>query len=1062
MAESNGILNPELLAQVDTLMKRIAERQRNNLDATLDIKKAQELLNGDMTTYSKLLSKAEQAMLSLSKRITGIGRLTDELESGAALWVKHLNEVSGEAGAVNEAFLRMAKRVADVTEEEELQKAALTNVKALLKENTKQGGYFAAKSREIREQEKKILLEITHQVNQKEDLAKSQIRLKTLEQDIAKASKDQSAEGVKNLQVKTKELEIEQEKVEALKKAVEFSAEMTREASKNLDIKEREAAALEEISKLSEDIRSTTEKSGGVGGFLKGAGDIKSMFKGMLQASPEELEKKKASFGALKAAGEAGQLGKASGLAKVAGGLGEGIAGSLTKLNPYVAIATAIVEAIGMAMDYIKKQDTFKKKFTNAFVEMAGPVFDGDAMSKESDKFNTAIFDVKNNQKLGVTADEWGAMFKAMTSTGVSLQSIIKTYGTVDNAQNSLRSSTLKLGMSLEEGGKVEAEWAASQRSSADQMASDFDALAQGAKQAGMRGEYFTNVVNQSILALGNYGKFVATASAAMAGFTKSGANTQKAAEGAEKGLMGLFTGDFQKKFTLMQLAGTGKGGVNIDKLWGEETASKQKQLAGMKGSERTPEYQLLERQISQMEDVAKMQDKGMRGAAMAAWGQYLTSSAGKIVNGVLKSMSSYDKNQSYTQNAAVLMQTGQIPQEVYEAIANEEALSNKHMEHISKALTGNSGEGLKAFLRSDRYLSILKKGSSASLDDRKELTGAIESLGADEDTKASLLNMMENPAALSKLMEGFKSSGTIDKKEVTGAAVDSVMDPNNRLGTEQVKNTEKQISAMTDLVKRSKINDDALQWMTASSGPMEVAAKFLSMIYDVTASILEGLSFLPGFNRVPTATEERMNQDKKSSNKDLKDLANNQEIAKTATKYGLPLLFAGLGGALGSVVPVLGTAVGASLGATLGYALSGPVVKEIGKSQDASYEQNRAEITGVPYKQGKYAGGIVGYAGGTPSASPFTSNHPGGTDTINAKLTPGEMVLTMGQQTRLWNILNGYNPTLLNMSESTRSPENANSYNVSIYVSGVTGSEVATEIDKRLKDLSYKGTAAA
>lgn len=266
----------------------------------------------------------------------------------------------------------------------------------------------------------------------------------------------------------------------------------------------------------------------------------------------------------------------ARGMSKLGGSLSllSKALGMLGKMNWIFALVSALTGLIKAASNAEKKLTEMNRTFLN----LAGPTAGMRNVPKEMEAFNSAIYDLQRNLRLGVKSKDIQEMFGAMASAGMSLQGVKQNVGDYGKAIYEARTLSLEFGTSMQDMGKMIADAMMNLRNSLDDVGKSFRAMAFDASKAGIASGKFYQIIEGATSGLAFFGNFMENASSMLRSFTKAGEIGLKDAQDAVTGIMKGFEGiDWRKGIKLLNVMG--KEGMQIFQGMAQEGAAEIQEL---------------------------------------------------------------------------------------------------------------------------------------------------------------------------------------------------------------------------------------------------------------------------------------------------------------------------------------------------------------------------------------------------------------------------------------------------------------------------------------------------
>lgn len=259
------------------------------------------------------------------------------------------------------------------------------------------------------------------------------------------------------------------------------------------------------------------------------------------------------------AASAAGKRGKAAGLARAAQGMGvlsKGIGKLMKALGPIGLILQAASALAGLIKG-IANLEEFLTDLNKKFLQMAGPTAGLRDIPGAMDEFNSAVFNLQRNLKLGIKARDIQELFGAMAGAGLTLQGVQQNVSDYGQAIYEARQLSLELGVSMSETGKMMADQMLNVRSSLDEVSEGFRRIAFDAARAGVSADKFWQAIQSSASELSYFGDFIKSTSSLLTSFLRGAELGFRDAEKATKDLVGAFAGiDYRKGLRLMAVMG--------------------------------------------------------------------------------------------------------------------------------------------------------------------------------------------------------------------------------------------------------------------------------------------------------------------------------------------------------------------------------------------------------------------------------------------------------------------------------------------------------------------------
>lgn len=815
----------EGLGGINSLARDLARGVDNG---TASLEKFNRLVvanKGDLAATLKTVMAMNSQIKAGHQNWSAVARVAEELKDGSAAWVTNLKNITGGTRDLGSAFKKLAAETGEVADNANKHLEAVDKIKDLLKETVKQGSAYGKRLKDIEKQEASILKELTEYGEKQKDVAKIKEEMTANQKKLIDLQKDSSGETAEQRTMLEEMLKVDEDRLKQAEEHLGISAEMAKNYVEQLDHLKSQREEAERIQKAMAEWEVAGKN--GLAGVAKHA---KGLFSGLTKASPQELKDRQARFKELGAMGKT--RGGAGGAAmQAAGGVGQAATGMLMKAALPMAIAGAVVSVLKQVIGFIFASDELVKKYNKGFQELTGAVFDGAQFKKQAKVYGDTIHDAERNWGLGVLASEWEGMYKAMSSGGRSINNYTNSLKDMGKVQRTVRSASLMMGMSLEDGGRIMQEMSQEFSSPIEKIAEEFNKVAGSAKHAGLQAGHFLNIVNQSTLSLAAYGKFTEVAAGALLKFTKSQAVGDKTAAAAEGQMMSFFGDDMAQNMGKLGLAQS--GGFNIKEAWEAEIGKREEQLS--KTTVGSDEWKRLRADIATMTNVRNAENPEM---AMAQNAKFLSGQVGDVIKGI---MSTYGVKGGINLAERGALLKDQIPPELLITLTKTQSQLIAGLKDVKSSLSaGTAGsDELKEFLSSGEVGKLLDKGG---LDSYEKLYKMLDSMkGVKAESRESIKQLMDSPEQMKKLMKHVQAGGSLTESYMADLALEAATSTQGPKMSTKVTEQAAQIDAVTELSKRAKISEEAAKWALAQSSPMQSMVALLQ-------GILEGVNKIVGY----------------------------------------------------------------------------------------------------------------------------------------------------------------------------------------------------------------------
>ena len=1050
------------------LNKSVSEAVRSAEQGVLTATKFQKIIQDAKGDYSAIVTSiiaADKEMKKGAATWTTVGNIAKQIGEESAEWVTHYKNAAGGVKGMSIAMKKLAESAGDAADKQQTHEDSVKNVMMLLKASVGQSSRYGVQLKAIEKQEKEILATMSAHGESAKKLQEAKSELAEIDKKIRDLGADQTAEGQKTLDVLAKQRDATAGLVAEQSQSVVMADEQKKAFYEQLNALEKQREEVKELAKNAEEYKNS---------MTGAASSAMGLFKGMLKASPKELRDKQSKFKAISedaktmGAGK-GAVGKAA--AGALGGLadmGGAISGLLMKLNLPMMIAQAVIAAFDMAIDFIYKNDAIVKKFNNVFQEVTAPVTDGKAFVKGAKTFSDTINKASGaagqtlNYELGTTADEWSGMFKSMTSKGQNIQALTGNLGDMVPVMRAVKGSSLVMGKSLDEMGSDMAEWSAAFKSPFDSMEKSMDKMGFSAKRAGLTGKFFLDTVNQSVLALSSYGKFITVASDALTKFSKSGLTSQKDAAAASQQYVELLSGDFQKNMEILGLAEGGGRGPSKKELWSKSLEGRKEDLKGT--TEGSAEWKKLTGEIAVMEDVMRLAP-GKQDAAIAKSAKYMSDQTGAVLEGYIKQFTNNNKDSV----ADISYLLDKLPAELVQTISSQQAYTTKSLMDMTKEMTDPNNpqsklakKSIMAFLKDTKTSAAIAENSDKSIGG---LMLSIDALtGVSAGTKEGLKDLLNDPESFKKIMEKGGDLSKMTASELNDLALHAATSVGgDTKKTAKITGQKDQIDATTELSKRMGITKDTAKYIMSSSDLMKSSVGFLGGILKGINRLIDMFAKLAIY--MGDTPEEMDLKEKEKERSDAKEviLEANKKEGKNVSDDDVEKQLDDMYGATrkrgvteGLVRETANTAMSAS---GIGLLIKKPIDKLMDwmYGGDSPAADPGTKEDGTPTGQAatdayygssapkKNAGGGIaaGVSGVVPGTAISGDSIP--TNMLNSK----EMILNTAQQANLFRMLDFGSAAPPSSGQSGGGQEAVRVANVTVNVSGVSGDDVVKAIQK-------------
>jgi hypothetical protein len=564
------------------------------------------------------------------------------------------------------------------------------------------------------------------------------------------------------------------------------------------------------------------------------------------------------------------------------GGAMKGAGALIAGASKLVPVVSGVVAGLSKLNDMVNSADRLVKGARADYQKIAGAQFAGGEFSRLSKEYNVEIRDIARNVSLGVDHNEWNAMFSSMANAGMTLEATGSKLGYMGDVMETVRRSSLTLGMTMDITGEIFAEQSQEMRSGLQTVQEGMLEVAKGAKVAGIETNKFYQYVLQSTMAMATYGNFTGEAANAVKKMSKNAGMTQ---EGGAK--LGADMASWTANMSHIQGVTLGSQmlnkGVNYEDFRGQMLASQKEKLKGATTEEERDRYQV---NILQLEKLAGITDQASGMAQMLKIKgaedspemlletlRMLTGGQGSLLDATTKGSGLY---QDYTG----LGISNEMMDQMNRALLSVASKAKEPFDQMNRALA--EVQGLEEGEEKQEQLGylqdiaeILQKGSKATEEEIQKAREDLAYYGVDSEDLAGLLKTDavavgdRLSSAIKNIQEGKKGGlGSIDlfAEKVIGQSAKAGRGFEGEELT--VEGQDKMIEALTPLEKMTQIAKDSIVYSLSDSKAMQTMVGISAAIRTGVTDIL-GVLTKEFFGGDPV--QEHL-EEMRGTTKDLKD----------------------------------------------------------------------------------------------------------------------------------------------------------------------------------------------
>ncbi len=500
------------------------------------------------------------------------------------------------------------------------------------------------------------------------------------------------------------------------------------------------------------------------------------------------------------------EMGKVSGGVKgaIQSTVGSGMMGA-AKFMPGIGAAISIGSLL---LDALNAADKLMVDSRKSYASVGGVQFNGGTFANRSTKYNEEIRDVGRNVRLGTRYTEWEGMFKSMSGAGATLDVIEHKFGSLGNTMESVKKTSLLLGVSTEIVGEAYASQAQELNASLETIRDGMLDVARGAKVAGVESSKFYQNIVSTTMALASFGNFTKAAAASQAALSKNyGTSKQEGADTSKK----MFE-QFSDTERNLKLAATLDGAI-LKKIIDDKIKEIEEQIAKSNNDE---EKLTLKAQLKPLEGA---RDKDYDKVAVANAMQYVPDAGMKVLLSYLKKIMGNKSMTEFAQTPEGIAARGLLPGlfdplvRQFTGIETAFEGASKFFDKIITSKNDPNNKNLK------ELSSILKEGKIKDEKDLLKVKGILDSLGLSSTDLAGLLNELNTDYMTfgKYLSEAIESGKPIDL---------------TKLVYEQLENSSKSGRGINKILKQEKV-EEQVKNLTLAKDYLDIAKD--SLMYDLS-----------------------------------------------------------------------------------------------------------------------------------------------------------------------------------------------------------------------------------
>ena len=529
------------------------------------------------------------------------------------------------------------------------------------------------------------------------------------------------------------------------------------------------------------------------------------------------------------------EMGKVSGGVKgtIEGKVGSGMMGA-AKFMPGIGAAISIGSLL---LDALNAADKLMVDSKKSYGAVGGVQFKGGTFANRSSEYNKEIRDPIRNVRLGTKYTEWEGMFKSMAGAGATLDVIVGKFGSLDDVMNTVKKTSLLLGVSTEVVGEAYATQAQELNASLGTIRDGMLDVARGAKLAGVESSKFYQNVVSTTMALASFGNFTKAAAAAQSAFANSSGLSKEEGSKTAKTLFEQF-GDKDRNLTLAaSLNGTGKIGALIDKRISELENQ-------IKNASSTEERDRLKTQQSYLKIAKGKGDDVAYASAM----KYIPEFGAEVLMEYLDQIFGKDKSLiDMSMDTSGIAASGLIDPSLVDAFGKIAIGLKTSMEGSVDRFETIIKSGNKEQQSYLGELSNLLSGGLKKEDDIKKLEFILKKLGLNADDIFSFTKSIQSDTMTfgEFLKDAIKNKKDIDINAYAKKFITNSQTPGRGIGS-VLEQKESDIQAKSLITAKDELDiaKDSLLYTLSDNDLMKFAVSLLKFITTNTAKIVGIMTF--------------------------------------------------------------------------------------------------------------------------------------------------------------------------------------------------------------------------
>lgn len=529
------------------------------------------------------------------------------------------------------------------------------------------------------------------------------------------------------------------------------------------------------------------------------------------------------------------EMGKVSGGVKgaIEGKVGSGMMGA-AKFMPGIGAAISIGSLL---LDALNAADKLMVDSKKSYGSVGGVQFKGGTFANRSSDYNKEIRDPTRNVRLGTRYTEWEGMFKSMAGAGATLDVIEQKFDSLGATMDTVKRTSLLLGVSTEVVGEAYATQAQELNASLSTIRDGMLDVARGAKLAGVESSKFYQNVVSTTMALASFGNFTKAAAAAQTAFANSPGMSKEEGSKTAKTLFEQF-GDKDRNLTLAaSLNGTGK----IESLIDRRISELENQI---KNASSTEERDRLKTQQSYLKIAKGKGDDVAYASAM----KYIPEFGAEVLMEYLDQIFGKDKSLiDMSMDTSGIAASGLIDPSLVDAFGKIAIGLKTSMEGSVDRFETIIKSGNKEQQSYLGELSNLLSGGLKKEDDIKKLEFILKKLGLNADDIFSFTKSIQSDTMTfgEFLKDAIKNKKDIDINAYAKKFITNSQTPGRGIGS-VLEQKESDIQAKSLITAKDELDiaKDSLLYTLSDNDLMKFAVSLLKFITTNTAKIVGIMTF--------------------------------------------------------------------------------------------------------------------------------------------------------------------------------------------------------------------------